>query len=88
MTFEKCQAILAEIRRRQGTPHPVVQVQYGAAFVRGRVSRADFDGDHPHNPSSPYGVLVLDQLGLARGPATFLQIANIPEDGLREPSEN
>lgn len=88
MTFEKCQAILAEIRRRQGTPNPVVLIQFGTAVVRGRVSRAEFDGPNRHNPNSPYGVLVLEQLGLSRGPATFVQIANIPEDGLREPSEN
>lgn len=87
MTFQKCQAILAEIRRRQGTPHPVVQVRLENGTVRGRLSRADTDGDKRRNPLSPYGVLELEQLGLGRS-ATLVQIANIPEDGLGDPQCN
>src|SRR5271166_3011994 len=42
--------------------------------------------DHPprSNQSSPYGLLVLEQPGLVPGPLRFVQIANIPEDGLTE----
>ena len=43
MTFEQCQAILTEIRLRQGTDHPLVQVTCSGAVLRGRLSRADTD---------------------------------------------
>ncbi len=84
MTFEQCQAILSEIRRRQGTDHPLVQVTTSGSVVRGRVSRADSDRPFRSKERSPYGLLVLEQPGLVPGPLTFVQIANIPEDGLRE----
>ena len=48
----------------------------------GPLARADSDPEFRHASSSPYGVLVLEQLGLSRGPQTILQIANIPESGL------
>lgn len=83
MNFEQCQAILAEIRRRQGTEHPMVEVSHRGSIARGRITRADIDRPR-RNPSSPYGVLVLEQPGLVPGPLTFIQIADIPEDGLRE----
>ena len=34
------------------------------------------------NPASPYGVLVVEELGLCPRPSSFVQIANIPDDGL------
>jgi hypothetical protein len=34
------------------------------------------------NPESPYGLLKLEQMGLARGPISFVQIASIPDDGI------
>jgi hypothetical protein len=82
MTFEQCQAILAEIRRRQGTDHPLVQVTSSGSIVRGRLRRTDTDRPPRPNTRSPYGLLVLEQPGLVPGPLTFVQIANIPDDGL------
>jgi len=88
MTFQKCQAILSEIRRRQGTDHPVLLVRLANGIVRGRLRRADTDRVKTRNPQSPFGVLELQQLGLGREAATLVQIANIPEDGLADPSDN
>ncbi|MHC5540661.1 hypothetical protein ACYOEI_20780 [Singulisphaera rosea] len=82
MTFDQCQSTLAAIRQKQGTRCPLVRVDYGGTMIRGRLSRADSDPDHSHDASSPYGVLVLENLGLSRAPETILQIANIPEGGL------
>ena len=82
MTFDQCQAILEEICRRQGTDRPLVQIVAGASVFRGRVAHAPRVATVRRNPDSPYGVLVLEQLGLSRGPASFVQIANIPDDGL------
>ena len=82
MTYDRCQAILDEIRRRQGTDRPFVQVRAGTAVVRGRVARSTTAHGEHHNPSSPYGVLVLESLGLGRGSPSFVQIASIPDDGL------
>jgi hypothetical protein len=79
MTYDQCQAVLEEIRRRQGTDRPLVRVVAGGIVVRGRVVRG-LPGRR--NPKSPYGVLVVEQPGLASVPASFVQIANIPEDGL------
>ena len=79
MTYDQCQAVLDEIRRRQGTDRPLVRVVVGALIVRGRVIRG-LPGRR--NPTSPYGVLVVEQPGLTPGPASFVQIASIPEDGL------
>jgi hypothetical protein len=79
MTYDQCQAILNEIRRRQGTDRPLIRVVAGSIVVRGRVAR-DLWGRR--NPQSPFGVLVLEQPGLTAEPASFVQIASIPEDGL------
>jgi hypothetical protein len=79
MTYDQCQAVLDEIRRRQGTDRPLVRVVAGAIVVRGRVVRG-LPGRH--NPKSPYGVLIVEQPGLTPGPASFVQIATIPADGL------
>ncbi len=83
MTFEQCHATLTTIRRQQGTRCPQVRVDYGGTVFRGRVARADSDPEYRKDPRTPYGVLVLEQLGLGRGPETILQIADIPPDGLR-----
>ena len=85
MTFEQCQTALMTIRRRQGTRCPLVRVDYGGAVYRGRLARADSDPEYRNrkDPSSPYGVLVLENLGLGRGPETILQIADIPAEGLK-----
>jgi hypothetical protein len=82
MTYDQCVAILEEIRRRQGTNRPLVQVRAGSFVHRGRVAQPSIGSGGRHNPNSPYGVLVLEQMGLGRAPASLVQIANIPEDGL------
>jgi hypothetical protein len=79
MTHNLFQAVLDEIRRRQGTDRPLVRVVVGAYVVRGRVAVGP---PGRRNPTSPYGVLVLEQPGLTRGPASFIQIASIPDGGL------
>ena len=83
MTFEQCHANLVAIRRRQGTTRPAVRVAYNGVIYSGRVKRADSDPESRRSTASPFGVLVLENLGLARGPETILQIASIPEDGIR-----
>jgi hypothetical protein len=83
MTFEKCQSVLVAIRRQQGTRCPLLRVDFGGAVFQGRLTRSDCDPERRRANDSPYGVLVLEGLGLARGPETFLQIADIPEDGIR-----
>jgi hypothetical protein len=84
MTFEQCRLILSEIRRRQGTEHPLLQVSCSGAIVRGRLTRTDTDRLSLSCQHSPYGLLVLENPGLLAGPLTFVQIANIPDDGLKE----
>jgi hypothetical protein len=79
MTVDQCQAVLNEIRRRQGTDRPLIRVVAGSIVVRGRVARGPWGR---RNPQSPFGVLVVEQPGLASGPAAMVQIATIPEDGL------
>jgi hypothetical protein len=83
MTFEQCQHALVAIRRKQGTRYPLVRVDCGGAVYRGRLARADSDPEFVNDRSSPYGVLVLEQVGLSRGPETIVQIASIPQDGLK-----
>jgi hypothetical protein len=82
MTYEQCQSILEQLRRKQGTERPFVQVTCGESILRGRVNYSASGLAGRRNPHSPYGVLVLEQMGLARAPSSFVQIANIPEDGL------
>ena len=79
MTFSQCQMVLEEIRRRQGTDRPLVQVVAGSTTVRGRVAQGVSERG---NPNSPYAVLVVEQPGLTRIPASFIQIASIPDGGL------
>jgi hypothetical protein len=82
MTYEQCQAVLDEIRKRQGTERPMVQVTCGTAVLRGRVNYSASGLAGRRNPNSPYGVLVLEEMGLTRRPASFVQIANISDGGL------
>lgn len=84
MTFEQCETVLAEIRKRQGTDHPLVQVTCSGAVLRGRLTRTDSDRPARSRQQSPYGLLVLEQPGLVPGPLTFVQIASIPEDGVAD----
>jgi hypothetical protein len=84
MTFEQCENVLAEIRKRQGTDHPLVQVTCSGAVLRGRLTRTDSDRSLHSKHQSPYGLLVLEQPGLVPGPLTFVQIASIPENGVAD----
>jgi hypothetical protein len=84
MTFEQCKTTLSEIRRRQGTDYPLLQITCSGSVVRGRLTRTDTDRPPLSHQKSPYGLLVLEQPGLVPGPLTFVQIASIPEDGLTE----
>jgi hypothetical protein len=84
MTFEQCHANLMAIRRRQGTRCPVVRVAYNGTVYQGRLTRADSDPEIRKETSSPFGVLVLENLGLSRVPETILQIASIPEGGIAD----
>ncbi len=79
MTYDQCQAVLEEIRRRQGTDRPLVRVVARGSVVRGRVVRG-LTGRR--DPRSPYGVLVVEPPGLTPWPETLVQIAQIPDDGL------
>ena len=83
MTFEKCQAALRAIRRQQGTRSPLVRVEYGGAVFKGRVTRSDSDPETVGDGPRPFGLLVLEPPGLAHTPETVLQIAGIPDNGLR-----
>src|ERR1700674_365428 len=64
MTFDQCQTNLLAIRRRQGTRCPVVKVAYNGMIYQGRLTRADSDPEFRRASESPYGVLVLENLGL------------------------
>jgi hypothetical protein len=83
MTFETCQSVLVAIRRKQGTRCPLIRVDLGECVYRGRLARADSDPEFRSTSDSPFGVLVLENLGLTRQPETILQIADIPDDGVR-----
>lgn len=83
MTFAQFHAILADIRRQQGTRCPLVRIAYGGTVVSGRLARSDSDPEHRRDASSPFGVVVLESPGLCRAPETILQIADIPEDGVK-----
>ncbi len=83
MTFEQCHANLLTIRRRQGTRCPAVKVAYNGAVYQGRLKRADSDPES-RPAATPFGVIVLENLGLIRGPETILQIASIPDDGIAD----
>ncbi len=84
MTFDECHEKLVAIRRKQGTRCPVIRVDYGGSIFQGRLSRADSDPEHRSEAKSPYGVLVLESPGLARGPQTVLQIASIAAESIRD----
>jgi hypothetical protein len=88
MTFEQCHKTLVDLRRKQGTRFPLLRVDYGGTVIRGRLARSDSDPEHRRNPASPYGVLVLESLGLTRGPETILQIADIAADAIRPIEES
>ena len=83
MTFDECHSTLTSIRRQQGTRCPKIRIDYGGTVFRGRLARADSDPEYRKDPKSPYGVLVLEQLGLSRTPETILQIADIPSNGVK-----
>jgi hypothetical protein len=85
MTAEQFESALQEIRRKQGTQTPLVQVTTAFATLRGRVAPPDVDhSHHRRHPTSPFGVVAIEQPGLVPGPLALVQIADIPEGGLRE----
>jgi hypothetical protein len=86
MTFEQCHANLLAIRRRQGTRCPAVKVAYNGTVYQGRLTRADSDPEFRRPQGSPFGVIVLENLGLSRAPETILQIASIPVNGIADTS--
>ncbi len=88
MTVDECHERLLQIRQSQGTNSPLIRVDYGGTAYLGRLSRTDSDPDCRKRIDSPFGVLVLEGLGLAPGPDTILQIASIPDDGIGEINEN
>ncbi|HEV3121337.1 MAG TPA: hypothetical protein VGY53_05520 [Isosphaeraceae bacterium] len=83
MTVEECHEQLLAIRRAQRTRFPLIRVDFAGATYRGRLSRTDSDPEHRESSRSPFGVLVLEGLGLARAPETILQIANIRAGGIK-----
>ncbi len=87
MTFEQCQSALATISDRQGTKRPLVRVDFAGSVYRGRLARTDSDPAHREDRDSPFGVLVLEEPGLGRTPETYVQIADIPVNGLRSIEE-
>jgi hypothetical protein len=88
MTFDECQEELVLIRRKQGTRCPMIRIDHAGTVFRGRLTRADSDPEHRQARQSPYGVLVLQSPGLARGPETVLQIADIHRGAIREIDAN
>jgi hypothetical protein len=84
MTVDQCHSHLQVIRRRQGTRFPLVRVDCAGTVYKGRLARADSDPEHRRRADSPYGILVLEGLGLARSPETIVQIATIPEGGIAD----
>ena len=84
MTFDQCHTHLLAIRRNQGTRCPAVRVASNGVIYSGRVKHTDSDPEARRASGSPFGVLILEHLGLCRGPETILQIASIPEGGIRD----
>lgn len=85
MTFEECQHLITFLRQKQGTPRPIVRVDYAGTVYQGRIVRFNA-GDQ--NGQQAFGVLELEDPGLSRRPATLIQIANIPPGGIGEPMRN
>jgi hypothetical protein len=86
MTFDECRRELDSLRRQQGTTQPLVRVDYGGSCYKGRLARSDSDAGR--EASGPFGLLVLEEPGLARGPQTYLQIASIAPGAIRDPGQN
>ena len=82
MTFEECHSYLVAIRRKQGTRCPLIRVDCAGMVYQGRLTRSDSDPEHRKISNSPYGILVLENVGLSRTPEMILQIANISEGGI------
>jgi len=84
MTAEQFETVLEEIRRRQGTRHPLVQLDLAGRTIRGRVREFVADRTTRRAPHSPYGIVAIEQPGLVPGPSTLVQVAEIREGGVRE----
>jgi len=88
MTFDECQEELDSIRSKQGTLRPLIRVDYGGSCYKGILARADSDPESRSQAHSPFGVLVLEEPGLARRPQTILQIASIAPGAIKDPEDN
>ncbi|WP_165249043.1 hypothetical protein [Paludisphaera soli] len=84
MTAEQFETVLDEIRRRQGTRHPLVQLATAERTIRGRVGDFVVDRSSRRNPQSPYGIVSIEPPGLVPGPLQLVQVAEILPDGVRE----
>ncbi len=88
MTFDECRRQIESIRARQGTRKPLIRVDYGGSSYRGRLARSDSDAVARAAAASPYGVLVIEDPGLARAPQTILQIASIAPNAISDSNDN
>ncbi len=88
MTFEECKHAIQAIRERQGTARPMIRVDFGGSTYRGRLARVDSDRARENTGNPPFGLLVLDDPGLGRGPQTILQIDSIAPDAISDSSQN
>jgi hypothetical protein len=88
MTFDECRKELDSLRRKQGTARPLIRVDYGGTCYRGLLARSDSDSKVRATKPSPFGLLVLEEPGLARAAQTILQIANIAPGGISDPADN
>ncbi len=86
MTFDECRKTIEGLRQKQGTDRPVVRVDYGGACYKGMLARVEGSTDPSAQPG--FGVLVLQEPGLARSPQTYLQIAGIRPGGISDVSDN
>jgi hypothetical protein len=84
MTFDECLAVMTAIRRNQGTRSPLVRLDYGGSQFGGRVVRCDADPEHRERVHRPYGLLVLQDPGLANRPDMMFQIADLVSGAIRD----
>lgn len=82
MTLQECRSRLAEIRARQNSAQPRVRVLFRGMSFQGLVVYSDSDRRDAAPARDRYGMLVLEELGLAPGPQLYMQIASIAPEGL------
>lgn len=87
MTFDECQNVVTRLRREQGTRCPLIRVDYGGSIFHGRLVRNDADPENRPRVRPPFGLLVLEELGLSRKPEMMLQIADLVSGAIRDGKE-